>query len=166
MARVLIVGCGCRGRALAGALAADGLAVRGTTRHAERAHELVAAGVEPAVADPQRLATLVPHLAGVSVVCWLLGSVSAPAVADLHGARLGSLLAHIVDTPVRGLVYEAAGTVPERLLAGGEGLVRAAGERWRLPVAVVHEDPGGHERWLAATTRAVGDLLIGGAPGA
>ena len=159
MARVLIVGCGCRGRALAGALAADGLAVRGTTRRPERADELSAAGVEGAVADPQRLATLVPHLAGVSAVCWLLGSASGPGLEDLHGARLETLLAHIVDTPVRGLAYEAAGTVPAGLLAGGERLVRAAGERWRLPVAVVREDPGVHERWLAVMTRAVGDLL-------
>jgi uncharacterized protein YbjT (DUF2867 family) len=166
MARVLIVGCGCRGRALAGALAAEGLAVRGTTRRVELVDELMAAGVEPAVADPQRLATLVPHLAGVSVVCWLLGSAAGPAVADLHGARLESLLAHVVDTPVRGLVYEAAGAAPEPLLAVGEGLVRAAAERWRLPVAVVHDDPGEHGRWLAAMTRAVGDLLAGGAPGA
>ena len=159
MARVLIVGCGCRGRALAGALAAEGLAVRGTTRHAELSDELAAAGVEPAVADPERLATLVPHLAGVSVVCWLLGSASGPAVADLHGARLETLLAHIVDTPVRGLVYEAAGTVPAALLDTGEGLVAAAGARWRLPVAVVHDDPSAHDRWLEGMTRAVGGLL-------
>ena len=35
MARVLIVGCGCRGQALAAALLEDGHAVRGTTRSAE-----------------------------------------------------------------------------------------------------------------------------------
>ena len=37
--------------------------------------------------------------------------------------------------------------------------MREAGERWRLPVAVVAEDPGRHEPWLAAMTRAVGEVL-------
>jgi uncharacterized protein YbjT (DUF2867 family) len=159
VARVLIVGCGCRGRALAASLMEEGLAVRGTTRRPEAAEALTAAGVEPAVADPDRLATLVPHLAGTSVVCWLLGSATGPSVPGLHGVRLETLLAHIVDTPVRGLVYEAAGTVEAGLLAEGERLVRDAGERWRLSVAVVHEDPGSHARWLEATTRAVRDAL-------
>ena len=159
MARALIIGCGCRGRALAAALAAEGLEVRGTTRRAEAAPELAAAGVEPVVADPDRLASLVPHLAGVSVVCWLLGSASGPSVAGLHGVRLETLLAHIVDTPVRGLVYEAAGTAPAELLGEGERLAREAGERWRLPVAVVAEDPGRHDAWLAGMTRAVSEIL-------
>ncbi len=159
MARVLIVGCGCRGRALAASLMEDGLAVRGTTRRPEAAEALTAAGVEPAVADPDRLATLVPHLAGTSVVCWLLGSASGDSVPGLHGVRLETLLAHIVDTPVRGLVYEAAGSVADGLLAEGEALVREAGERWRYPVAFVAEDPGRHEPWLAAMRRAVGAVL-------
>jgi Trk K+ transport system NAD-binding subunit len=37
LARVLIVGCGCRGVVLARSLLADGHAVRGTTRRPERA---------------------------------------------------------------------------------------------------------------------------------
>jgi nucleoside-diphosphate-sugar epimerase len=147
VARALIVGCGCRGQALARALAADGIAVRGTTRRADATATIEAAGAEAVVADPDRLATLVPQLAGVTVVCWLLGTSPDPS---LHGERLQTMLEHIVDTPVRGLVYE--GTT-------GADLVRAAGERWRMPVRVVSEPPGTHEAWLAAMRAAVGGVL-------
>ncbi len=122
MARVLIVGCGCRGRALAAELGEH--AVRGTTRSAERVPELEAAGIEGVAADPDRLATLVPALGGVTVVCWLMGS--AEGSPDVHGDRLKTLMEHLVDTPVRGLVYEAAGSVDLALLDRGAQIVRTA----------------------------------------
>ena len=58
MARVLIVGCGCRGRALAEDLRAAGHAVRGTTRDPARAAAIAAAGAEPYVGDPDRIGSL------------------------------------------------------------------------------------------------------------
>ena len=65
MARVLIVGCGCRGRALAAALVDEGHAVRGTTRaRGVGSPAIEAAGAEAVLADPDRLATLLPHLPG------------------------------------------------------------------------------------------------------
>src|SRR6185436_19327065 len=73
VARVLIVGCGCRGRALATDLLAAGHAVRGTTREPLRVAAIAAAGVEPYVGDPDRIATLMQGLAGVTIVCWLMG---------------------------------------------------------------------------------------------
>ena len=117
VARVLIVGCGCRGRSLGVALRASGHAVRGTTRSSARVDDLETAGIEGVVADPDRLGTLVPALAGVTVVCWLMGS--AADSPDVHGPRLRSLVEHLVDTPVRGLVYEAAGSADPALLAEG-----------------------------------------------
>ena len=158
MARVLIVGCGCRGRALAEALRADGHAVRGTTRGAPLA-EIEAAGAEGVVADPDRLGTVMTQLAGVTVVCWLLGSAGGSNVAELHGPRLETLLERLVDTPVRGFVYEAAGSVDPALLAAGTAAVRDASERWRLPAEVVEADPDDHPAWLSALTAAVGRLL-------
>ena len=157
MARVLIVGCGCRGRSLAGALVAEGLAVRGTTRDAAGLAAIEAAGAEGIVADPDRLGTIMVQLAGVTVVCWLMGS--ATEGADLHGPRLETLLECLVDTPVRGIVYEAAGTVEPALLAHGAEAVRAAAHRWRMPAEVVEADPAEHRAWLAAMTAAVGRLL-------
>ena len=84
MARVLIVGCGGRGQALARELLAAGHAVRGTTR-------------EPARAEA---------IAGVTVVAWLLGSASGEAAGELHAGRLRMLCEKLVDTPVRGFVYD------------------------------------------------------------
>jgi hypothetical protein len=157
MARVLIVGCGCRGRSLAGTLAADGHALRGTTRRAARLAEIEAAGAEAVVADPDRLGTVMVQLAGVTVVCWLMGS--AADAAELHGPRLETLLERLVDTPVRGIVYEAAGIVEPELLSGGAAAVRAASERWRMPAEVVEADPADHAAWLAAMRSAVERLL-------
>ena len=155
MARVLIVGCGCRGQALAGALGEH--AVRGTTRWDERIAEIEAAGIESVVADPDRLATLVPALAGVTVVCWLMGS--ADGSPDVHGDRLQTLMEHLVDTPVRGLVYEAAGSVDPRLLERGADIVRTASETWHMPVELVTVDPGSRDEWVGAMKAAVESVL-------
>jgi nucleoside-diphosphate-sugar epimerase len=159
VARVLIVGCGCRGRALARELAAAGHAVRGTTRRPGKLEEIEAAGVEAVVADPDRLGTIVAQLAGVSVVCWLMGSADARAGADLHGPRLRTLLERLVDTPVRGFVYEAAGSVDPGLLSAGAAAVRDAAATWMMPAEMVEAEPSDHEAWLAAMTAAVGRLL-------
>jgi nucleoside-diphosphate-sugar epimerase len=159
VARVLIVGCGCRGQALARALVADGHAVRGTTRSEPGLAAIEAAGAEAVLADPDRLGTVMLHLAGVTAVCWLLGTATGPKAADLHGPRLESLLERLVDTPVRGFVYEGAGSVDGHLLTNGAAAVRAAAERWRMPAEVVEADPREPAAWLPAMTGAVGRLL-------
>jgi uncharacterized protein YbjT (DUF2867 family) len=155
VARVLIVGCGCRGQSLAAALGEH--AVRGTTRSAERLPELEAAGVEGVVADPDRLATLVPALAGVTVVCWLMGT--AAGSPELHGDRLQTLMEHLVDTPVRGLVYEAAGSVEPTLLKRGADIVRLASGTWHIPVEVVTVDPASQGEWVDAMKAGVAGVL-------
>jgi nucleoside-diphosphate-sugar epimerase len=156
VARVLIVGCGCRGRALAGALAESGHAVRGTTRDPARLPAIDAAGAEAVVADPDRLGTLLPAIAGVSVVCWLMGDAASEAV---HGPRLQSLVETLVDTPVRGVVYEAAGSAPPALLEQGAAIVRATASTYRMPVQVVDAPPAEREKWAAAMRAAVSDVL-------
>jgi uncharacterized protein YbjT (DUF2867 family) len=157
LARVLIVGCGCRGQALGAALAGSGHAVRGSSRFSARLGDLDKAGIEGVVADPDRLGTLMPALAGVTVVCWLLGS--AEDSPDVHGPRLRSLMEHLVDTPVRGLVYEAGGTADAALLAQGAGVVREASQTWHMPVEIVDADPAAYEAWREAMTAAVERIL-------
>lgn len=147
MARALIVGCGCRGRALGRDLLEQGWAVRGTSRRADGLAEIEAAGIEPALADPEQPGTLLDLVADVAAVYWLLGSaVGSPAsLAAVHGDRLERLLERLVETPVRRFVYEAVGSVDSVLLERGAELVRAAGERWRIPVEIA-TTPGSVQR--------------------
>ena len=129
--------------------------MRGTTREAESCDAIAAAGIEPAIADPDRLGTLYDHLDAVALVYWLMGSASGPGQAEaLNGPRLGSLLEKVVDTPVRGFVHEAAGTAPAGVLEEGARLVSEAGERWRIPAESVRVDPGDPQSWLAAMVAA------------
>jgi uncharacterized protein YbjT (DUF2867 family) len=158
MARILIVGCGCRGRALAAALIGDGHAVRGTTRDPARAADIEAAGVEARIADPDRLGTLLAHLEGVSALCWLMGTATG-AAGGLHGERLEALLAKLVDTPVRGVVYEAAGALPPECYAGGRAILERASRTWGMPVAAVDRSPADVEHWVAAMRKAVASVL-------
>jgi nucleoside-diphosphate-sugar epimerase len=164
VARALIVGCGCRGRVLGRRLAAAGWRVRGTTRTPGAAEQISAAGLEAALADPDRPGEILDQVADVALVFWLLGSaVGEPqAVAAIHGPRLERLLEKLVDSPVRGFVYEAAGGAPSPELDHGARLVREAGERWRIPVAIVDQDPGDADAWTEAMLAAT-ERLLGGA---
>jgi nucleoside-diphosphate-sugar epimerase len=159
VARCLIIGCGCRGLALAAVLQQ-----RGTTRQPGRAAALEAAGVEPVVADPDRVATLVPAFAQVGVACVLLGSATgtAEAVAALHATRLEMLLEKMVDTTLRGLVYESAGTVGREILGEGAARVQRECARWGLPYALLGADPAQLPEWTAAAADAVDQVLLGG----
>jgi nucleoside-diphosphate-sugar epimerase len=161
VARVLIVGCGCRGRALARELRAAGHAVRGTTRDPAKADAIAAAGAEPYVGDPDRVGTLMDALAGVTILCWLLGTATGDPerVAAVHDGRLRMLFEKLVDTPVRGVVHEAAGPLPPAVLARGRAVAQAAHETWRIPLALIEADPAVHDAWLGAAGGAVAELL-------
>jgi hypothetical protein len=113
------------------------------------------------VAGPDRPSTILDHVADVTLVFWLLGAATGTPelVAALHGERLERVLRMLVDTPVRGFVYEAAGAA-EADGERGAGIVREAAERWRIPVEIVDRSPGDWEAWtesmLAATERLAG----------
>jgi uncharacterized protein YbjT (DUF2867 family) len=159
MARALIVACGCRGRLLGGRLLEQGWAVRGTTRSEAGLAAIEATGIEAALADPDRPGTLLEHVGDVAVVHWLLGSARGDrdSVAAIHGSRLERFLEKLVDTPVRGFVYEATGTVDPPDLARGAAAVRVAADTWRIPVELVEADPNEPSAWveemLSATRR-------------
>jgi len=148
MARVLIVPCGCRGRALAASLVEAGHAVRGTTR-GDGVAAIRAAGAEPYVGDPDRIGTLMEALTGVTIVCWLMGTIPVP---ELHEGRLRMLWEKLVDTPVRGVVYEGA-------LPQGEQVARTAAQTWQIPLEVLDADPLDHDAWLASARGAIDRLL-------
>jgi nucleoside-diphosphate-sugar epimerase len=163
VARALIVGCGCRGSALADALVADGWVVRGTSRTEAGAARIRERGHDAAVADPDRPAGILELVGDVAVVHWLLGSAAGPAenLEAIHGPRLERLLEHLVDTPVRGFVYEGAGSVPSPVLEGGAEAVREASERWRIPARVLTADPSDHEASVREAAAATRELLSG-----
>ena len=135
LARALIVGCGCRGRALGARLAAEaGRAGRLRTADGERRSR-------PQESRPLRRPGSARHLlelvGDVTVVHWLLGSAAARP-EDRRDPRFpfGALLEKLVDTPVRGFVYEAAGTVQRALLED-------ASEWFARPPALAHSGRGG-----------------------
>jgi uncharacterized protein YbjT (DUF2867 family) len=144
LARALIVGCGCRGRQLGERLLGQGWEVRGTSRHEEGLAPIEAAGIEPALADPQQPGTLLDLVGDVAAVYWLLGSATGEAenIEAIHGPRLERFLERLVETPVRRFVYEAAGSVGPAVLAKGASAVRNAAETWRIPVDVLSEPAG------------------------
>lgn len=161
MARALIVGCGCRGRELGRALQGRDWVVRGTSRSAAGVEAIAAEGIEGVRADPDRIGTVLDAIEGVALIYWLLGNAEGTAeqLAALHGPRLERLLEEIVDTPVRGFVYEIA---PDLKLAHAESafsILREAGERWRIPFEAVDGDPRNLELWLEGMLGAARELV-------
>jgi uncharacterized protein YbjT (DUF2867 family) len=144
LARALIVGCGCRGRELGVSMLEKGWAVRGTSRREEGLAAIDAAGIEPALADPDEPATVLELVADVTVLYWLLGSASGEGenIEAVHGSRLERLLERLVETPVRRFVYEAFGSVDEAILERGAASVEAAGNRWHIPVEIQRSPEG------------------------
>lgn len=162
----MIIGCGCRGRSLAGELVARGHAVRGTTRHADGVAAIEAVGAEAFVGDPDVVGTLTPAFDQVTVACVLLGSATGPPelLAALHGTRLEMLLTKLVDTTVRGIVYEASGTAGTAVLERGAALVRERCEDARIPYGLLRADPRRVDAsaWTAAALDAIDITLDGG----
>ena len=149
MARALIVGCGCRGRAVGRRLLAKGWQVRGTSRHQEGLALIDQAGIEPALADPADPGSVLDLVDDVALVAWLLGSAegSDEELAAIHGPRLDRVLERLVETPVRSFVYDGKGSVDPILLARGKEAVEAASETWELPVSCLLVDPFDDETW-------------------
>jgi uncharacterized protein YbjT (DUF2867 family) len=141
-----------------------GWAVRGTSRRDEGLAAIEAAGIEAAPADPDRPGTLLDLVADVAIVFYLLGSAEGDSeeLGAIHGPRLERLLEHLVDTPVRGVVYEATGSVDTALLEGGAELVRTASRTWRIPVEIVAGEPTDFAKWSEETRDLALGLLLPG----
>jgi uncharacterized protein YbjT (DUF2867 family) len=162
-----MVGGGCRGLELARDLVAEGHAVRAVTRRPEARTAIEAAGCECWIGDPDVVGTLRYALDNVTLLLWLLGTADGPPedVAALHGARLRMMLEKTTDTTVRGVVYEAAGTVGPEILAAGVEEVRHARRTNEIPYALVAADPADRTAWLGDARTAI-DALLGPRRGA
>jgi hypothetical protein len=162
VARILIVGGGCRGRRLASTLVGEGHAARITTRGESGREAIEAVGAECWIGTPDRLATLRGSLENVTIVCWLLGSAvgSGQELGDLHASRLELFVTQAIDTTVRGFIYESRGTsTPPEVLRSGAEVVRAVGQRNAIPLAFLSADPADGEAWLAEAHTSVVGLL-------
>jgi hypothetical protein len=164
VARILIVGGGCRGRQLADEMVGEGHAVRITTRSEDGRAQIESVGAECWIGTPDRLATLRGSLEGVTVLCWLLGTAvgSPQELQALHGSRLEFFVTQAIDTTVRGFVYEARGAgASAQPVRAGEALVRTLAERNAIPTAFLCVDPSDVASWLQQARAAVASLLSG-----
>jgi len=164
VARILVVGGGCRGRELAGWLTGHGHAVRITSRSPEGRAEIEGVGAECWPGTPERLATLRGALDGVAVACWLLGGASgaAGALEELHTVRLEFFLTQMIDTTVRGFVYEGRGTTGAAAALGeGEQIARRVCERNAIPLAVLDRTAAEGDLWQQQARGAIEELLGG-----
>jgi hypothetical protein len=134
VARILIVGGGCRGRRFAERMVEHGHAVRATTRGEAGRAAIEATGAECWIGTPDRLATLRGALENVTVACWMLACArgSDEAIAPLHSSRLEFFLSQAIDTTARGLIYDAW-AVPGG--ADGAGVEGAGGAEARRPTS-------------------------------
>jgi hypothetical protein len=142
-------------------MVAVGHAVRITTRSDDARAAIERSGAECWIGTPARLATLRGALDAVTIACWLLGTATGAAdeVAALHSTRLEYFLTQAIDTTVRGLVYEAAGTVSPQALDEGRARARALADRNAIPAAFLLADPRDTDAWLAEALAAIESLL-------
>jgi hypothetical protein len=161
VARILFVAGGARARSLATTLVAEGHAVRITTREESGRASIEDCGGECWIGTPDRIATLRYALENVTIACWLLGSASGDtaSLADLHGTRLDFFCSQTIDTTVRGLIYEAAGSVDPALLASGAALISAKAAYNEIPLRILDADPVDHDAWQTQAREAIHELL-------
>jgi hypothetical protein len=135
MARVLIVDRAGRSAAAVSALEEAGFATRTVD------------------ADPLLPGHVLAELEGVAVVAWLRGVGEVPH-AQANGEQLETVLLKVVDTGVRGFVFERA--------APGEvnPHVEHARITWHIPIAEIDvADPEGGAAWAEALVAAVNESL-------
>lgn len=178
----LIVGCGYLGRRVAQQWLAQGHRVFGTTRSAQRAHELRCLGVEPIVCDVLDAPSL-KSLPDAETVVYCVG-FDRSAGASLHdvyvqglltyvnrpGSRDAARFIHVSSTSVYGQcqgeeVDEGAATQPQeesgQVLLGAEAVVLRHGEMHGIPVVLRFAGIYGPGRVIRQQAVAAGATLIG-----
>jgi hypothetical protein len=156
VARVLILGGGCRGRQLAAEIIGEGHAVRIVTRSEAGRAEIEAVGAECVIGDLNRLGTLRGVLEGVTVACWLLATAegSPDEVRQLHVSRLPAFLGQAIDSTMRGFLYEApdlteASAQVHAILEGARRVEEVAGHN-AIPAVALTVDPHARAPWIQA----------------
>jgi hypothetical protein len=135
--------------------------VRAVTRSEARRAAIEAAGAECWIGDPDVVGTLRYALENVTIVVWALGTATGTpeGVAALHGPRLQMMLSKVVDTTVRGVIYEAAGTIEPQAFATGIAELERMGALNEIPHTAVDADPTDQGTWVVAMRGAIDRLL-------
>ncbi len=136
--------------------------MRVVTRTEDRRAQIEAAGAECWIGDPNRLGTLRGVLDGVTIACWLLGGATGPEeqLLALHSDRLRAFLESAIDSTVRGLLYEAAGSsMAAGALAEGERIAQKIAQRNSIPLAILHADPADIPLWLEQASGKLSMML-------
>lgn len=131
-------------------------------RDASRRADVERAGAECFVGSPDRLGTLRGALEHVTVACWMLATASGDPneIRALHGSRLDQFLSSLIDTTVRGVLYEAGGSaLPREVIEQGERIVLEKAGRNAIPVQILRADPQEVEQWVEQAHGAVSALL-------
>lgn len=120
----------------------QGHTLRASTRSERGRAAIEAVGAECWIGTPGRLATLRGALDSVTIACWMLAGAhgSSEEVAALHSSRLEYFLTQVIDTTVRGVIYDAApvdGGVGGDLLGGGEQVFRSLTSLNAIPAVVL-----------------------------
>ena len=138
--------------------------MRITSRSPQAREEIERVGAECWPGTPERLATLRGALDGVTVACWLLAGAAGAAgeLEELHTVRLEFFLTQMIDTTVRGFVYEGRGTTSAAAaLAEGEQIARRMCERNAIPLAVLDRTAAEGDLWQQQARAAIEQLLNG-----
>ena len=69
------------------------------------------------------------------------------------------MLSKVIDTTVRGVVYEAAGTIAPQAFATGIAELERMGRLNEIPHEVVNADPTDQGTWVVAVRRAIGQAI-------
>lgn len=157
-----MVGGGERGLRLTARLAARGDAVRVVSRKPERRAEIEAAGGEWFDGDPDRIGTLRYACENVTVLVWALGTASGDTderLAALHDSRLSMMLERTIDTTVRGVLYEATGSVPGEWLEQGRAVVERLCTKNEIPHLFLEASGQDPDVWAAAAEAQILELV-------
>ena len=97
----------------------------------------------------------------------LVRNEDRPGSLALHGSRLDLFMRQLIDSTVRGFIYEASlpaaqsggSAVPAGVLGEGALTARALGARNAIPVAVIEGTAADAEGWIGQMRAAARSLL-------